>query len=73
MTCIFIAYVIHQSGGRAPQTITKEDRKKSKTNDHVIIEEPALARLVFGDARFGWLWLPLRLYLGWALVGGGLA
>jgi thiosulfate dehydrogenase [quinone] large subunit len=30
------------------------------------IEEPRFARLVFGDPRFGWLWLPLRLYLGWS-------
>ena len=30
------------------------------------IEESRFARLVFGDPRFGWLWLPLRLYLGWS-------
>lgn len=34
--------------------------------ERVIIEEPRLARLIFADTRFGWLWLPLRLYLGWA-------
>ena len=38
----------------------------STTNERVVIEEPPLARLVFGDPRFGWLWLPLRLYLGWS-------
>jgi hypothetical protein len=37
-----------------------------KTNEErVMIEEPRLARLIFADTRFGWLWLPLRLYLGW--------
>ena len=32
----------------------------------VMIEEPRIARLLFADTRFAWLWLPLRLYLGWA-------
>jgi thiosulfate dehydrogenase [quinone] large subunit len=32
----------------------------------VMIEEPRIARLMFADTRFAWLWLPLRLYLGWA-------
>jgi thiosulfate dehydrogenase [quinone] large subunit len=32
----------------------------------IIIEEPPIARLLFADARLAWLWLPLRLYLGWA-------
>jgi len=30
------------------------------------IEEPRIAKLLFSDPRFGWLWLPLRLYLGWS-------
>ena len=36
-----------------------------------MIEEPRLARLIFADTRFGWLWLPLRLYLGWAWLEAG--
>ena len=32
----------------------------------MIVEEPRIARLLFADTRFAWLWLPLRLYLGWA-------
>lgn len=32
----------------------------------IIIEEPPIARLLFADTRMAWLWLPLRLYLGWA-------
>ena len=31
----------------------------------LVIEEPRIAQLLFADTRFGWLWLPLRLYLGW--------
>jgi thiosulfate dehydrogenase (quinone) large subunit len=44
----------------------KEEKTMSAMNKRVSIEEPRLARLVFGDPRFGWLWLPLRLYLGWS-------
>src|ERR1051325_7862458 len=35
------------------------------------IEEPRLARLIFSDMRFAWVWLPLRLYLGWAWFEAG--
>ena len=31
-----------------------------------IIEEPRISKAIFGDTRLGWLWLPFRLYLGWA-------
>jgi hypothetical protein len=34
--------------------------------ERTVIDEPRLARLLFADARFGSLWLPVRLYLGWA-------
>ena len=37
-----------------------------ENEERVVIEEPRLARLIFADTRFGWLWLPLRLYLGWS-------
>jgi thiosulfate dehydrogenase [quinone] large subunit len=33
--------------------------------DTLVLEEPRIARLLFADPRFGWLWLPLRVYLGW--------
>jgi thiosulfate dehydrogenase (quinone) large subunit len=36
------------------------------------IPGPPLARWLFKDARAGWLWLPLRLYLGWAWLQHGL-
>src|SRR4029453_10188625 len=41
------------------------------TEERVVIEEPRWARLIFADTRFGWLWLPLRLYLGWAWLEAG--
>lgn len=37
----------------------------------VMIEEPKVAKLLFSDTRFGWLWLPLRLYLGYMWFEAG--
>jgi hypothetical protein len=36
------------------------------TERYPVIDEPRFARTLLGDTRFGWLWFPLRLYLGWA-------
>jgi thiosulfate dehydrogenase [quinone] large subunit len=30
-----------------------------------VVDDPPLARLLFADRRFAWLWLPVRLCLGW--------
>lgn len=32
---------------------------------HGVYETPAFARTVFDTTRFAWLWLPIRLYVGW--------
>ncbi len=37
-----------------------------------VLEEPPLAKFLFADTRVAWLWLPLRLYLGWAWLEAGL-
>jgi thiosulfate dehydrogenase (quinone) large subunit len=37
----------------------------------IAIEQPRVTRLLFADTRFGWLWLPLRLYLGWVWLKAG--
>ncbi len=39
--------------------------------DAVMMEEPRIARLLFADTRFAWLWLPLRFYLGWTWWDAG--
>jgi thiosulfate dehydrogenase [quinone] large subunit len=36
-----------------------------------MITDPPLARLLFGDVRLAWLWLPLRLWLGWDWLTSG--
>ena len=43
------------------------------TRTPMTLEDPPLARTLFGDTRLAWLWLPLRLYLGYAWLTSGLA
>ncbi len=35
------------------------------------IHDPPLARALFGDARWAWIWLILRLYVGWQWASAG--
>lgn len=35
------------------------------------IEDPPIARFLFGDVRMAWLWLPLRVWLGWSWLDAG--
>lgn len=37
------------------------------------IPEPALSRFLFSDTRMSWLWLILRLYVGWEWLMAGYA
>jgi len=36
-----------------------------------VIQDPPFARALFGNARFAWLWLVARVYLGWQWVDAG--
>ena len=36
------------------------------------LEEPPVAKALFGDVRWSWLWLILRLYLGYEWLTAGL-
>lgn len=35
------------------------------------IPEPKLSVLLFSDTRFSWMWLPLRIWLGWKWFDAG--
>jgi thiosulfate dehydrogenase [quinone] large subunit len=35
------------------------------------IADPPIARFLFGDARLAWIWLPLRVWLGWTWLNSG--
>ena len=37
----------------------------------VIVPDPPLAHALFGTTHFAWLWLVLRLYLGWQWLSSG--
>jgi thiosulfate dehydrogenase (quinone) large subunit len=42
-------------------------------NESLIVEDPPAARFLFADTRAAWIWLPLRLYLGYAWLTAGWA
>jgi thiosulfate dehydrogenase [quinone] large subunit len=35
------------------------------------IPEPAISRFLFADTRTAWIWLPLRIYVGWEWLEAG--
>jgi thiosulfate dehydrogenase [quinone] large subunit len=43
-------------------------RRRRKPN---VIQNSPLARTLFGDTRFAWLWLLVRVYLGWLWLDSG--
>jgi thiosulfate dehydrogenase [quinone] large subunit len=36
-----------------------------------VLEDPPIVRRLFGDTRLAWLWLPLRLWLGYSWLSSG--
>jgi thiosulfate dehydrogenase [quinone] large subunit len=46
--------------------MTREERKEA-----VVLEDPPIARALLGDTRLAWIWLPLRLYLGYSWISSG--
>ena len=42
------------------------------TNQRTVFADPPIAVLLFSDPRLAWLWLPLRLWLGWQWLSSGL-
>jgi len=40
--------------------------------ERIVIQDPPIAKFLFGDTRLAWLWLPLRIWLGWDWFGHGL-
>ena len=44
-----------------------------QSNVRTQIEDPPIARALFGDTRFAWIWLIVRLYVGWQWLSEGIA
>lgn len=42
--------------------------KKLVSYQEAEITDPPIARFVFSDTRFAWVWLILRLYMGWQWI-----
>lgn len=38
---------------------------------NIEIPEPKLSRIMFSDTRFSWVWLILRVYVGWEWLSAG--
>jgi thiosulfate dehydrogenase [quinone] large subunit len=38
---------------------------------NTMLDDPPIAKKLFGDTRLAWLWLPLRIYLGYAWLTSG--
>lgn len=47
--------------------------RKAPENASTVLEDPPVARLLFADRRLAWLWLPLRVYLGWLWLDHAIA
>jgi thiosulfate dehydrogenase (quinone) large subunit len=41
-------------------------------NKHIAIADPPLARALFTEPRFAWIWLILRVYVGWQWLTEGI-
>jgi thiosulfate dehydrogenase [quinone] large subunit len=46
-------------------------QSREHCTDTCILEDPPIARRLFGDLRFAWLWLPLRVFLGYNWLVSG--
>ncbi len=44
----------------------------SITKRQTVVEDPPIARTLFGDVRLSWLWLLVRLYVGYSWLAAGL-
>ena len=42
-----------------------------RTTRFTRLEDPPVARKLFGDVRWAWIWLILRVYLGWQWLSAG--
>jgi thiosulfate dehydrogenase [quinone] large subunit len=51
----------------------RKGKAKTAQNNFVErIEEPPVSRALFGDVRWAWIWLILRVYVGWTWLQAGM-
>lgn len=51
--------------------MTTSERRSRQLRYVERLEDPPVARALFEDVRFAWVWLILRLYVGWQWVSAG--
>lgn len=44
------------------------DRRAAAVRSTVYVQDPPIARALFSDVRFAWIWLVVRLYLGYEWI-----
>lgn len=44
---------------------------EQRTNSVELMTDPPFAQMLFGSPRFAWVWLLVRLYVGWAWLTAG--
>ena len=63
-------------GGRIARglVIGEDGSERLPVTQHLLTEvvEPRISRLLFGDTRMAWLWLVIRVYVGWQWMFAGL-
>jgi thiosulfate dehydrogenase (quinone) large subunit len=42
-----------------------------RTRNNELVQDPPIAKFLFSDPRAGWLWLVVRLWLGWQWLSSG--
>jgi thiosulfate dehydrogenase [quinone] large subunit len=51
--------------------MTAQVKQRSKKREVQTLEDPPFARALFGDVRWAWIWLLLRLYIGYEWLAAG--
>lgn len=46
--------------------------RKQSSHTHITMQDSPFARSLFGDVRWAWIWLIIRIYVGWQWLEAGL-
>lgn len=46
-------------------------KHRVSTNTGILVQDPPIATFLFADTRFAWVWLIVRILLGWQWLGSG--
>ena len=49
----------------------RNEQNKSTSSNGLLITDPPFAQALFGKVTWAWLWLIVRLYVGWTWLKAG--